>query len=194
MDNLIHGLTINRIVIDRLFILPSAALHDSPAYLFATGSAPVLSDSGASWADYILSHLSNRFTAYALRLTMLLLIAFGLGFPLQTEFPLYSPLIIHGLPDNFTMDDIIVATHLSHNDCSISQLLQSLQNKRKLLFLSQTDGQHRLEVGNTMPLRLKISQLVQHKPRLIQRLLITNRFTCSQHRLCVNSQHGHYSP
>lgn len=39
-------------VIIRLFIRISAAIHHSPAYLFATGSAPVLSSVGASWMYY----------------------------------------------------------------------------------------------------------------------------------------------
>ena len=68
-----------RIVIAWLFIHASAALHCSPAYLFATDSASVPSDSGDSWVDYILLHLSNRFTTYALRLTEILQSAFALG-------------------------------------------------------------------------------------------------------------------
>ena len=65
-------------VIDRLFILSSMPLQHSPAYLFVTNSASVLPDSEDSWIDYILLHLSNRFTIYALRLTWLLNQAFAL--------------------------------------------------------------------------------------------------------------------
>lgn len=56
----------------RLFILKSMAIHHSLAYLFTTCSAQVLPDSGASWTDYILWHLSHRFTIYALPLSRFL--------------------------------------------------------------------------------------------------------------------------
>lgn len=102
-----------RAVIDRLFILPSAAIHRSPAHLFATNSALVPSDNGASWADYIPRYLKHGFTTYALRLNKLLHSSFGLGFPLQTEFPLHSPFIIYDLLDGFVIDDLYTATHLS---------------------------------------------------------------------------------
>ena len=71
------------------------------------------SDDGASWTDYILPHPSGRFTIYALRLTEILPSAFALGFPLQTDSPLRSPFVIHGLHDGFAMDDPHAATHLS---------------------------------------------------------------------------------
>ena len=94
-----------RFVIDRLFILSSAALHHSPAYLFATDSASVRLDSEDSWTDYILLYLNNRFTAYALPLTGALIPAFAFGLRLQTAFPLISSLIIHSLHSRFAMDD-----------------------------------------------------------------------------------------
>lgn len=68
------------------------AVRHGPAYLFVMGSAPILPDGGASWPDYIPWHLNHGFTGYALRLTKFLVLALGLGFPLQTEFPLHSPL------------------------------------------------------------------------------------------------------
>ena len=71
---------ISRIVIAQLFIRASTAVHCSPAYLFTTSSALVPSDSAASWKDYSLLHHNNRFTFYALPLTMFLCIAFGSGF------------------------------------------------------------------------------------------------------------------
>ncbi len=71
------------------------------------------SDGGASWADYIPWHLSRGFTTYALRLAYVLPQVFGLGLPLQTAFPLHSPLVVHDLLDGFVMDDPHTATHLS---------------------------------------------------------------------------------
>lgn len=41
-------------------------------------------------------------------------------------------------------------------------------SRTKLLVLSQADAQHRLEVRNTMTLRLKVTKFVEHKPRLIK--------------------------
>ena len=54
----------------------------------------------------------------------------------------------------------------------VTQLLQRLQNQRKLLFLAQSDRQHRCKTGDTMTFRLQVTQLIQHEPGLIQRLLI----------------------
>lgn len=68
-----------RIVTDRLVILSSARLPCSPAYLFATGSTPVPSDSEDSWTDYIPWHFSHGFTSYALPLTGVLTPAFAFG-------------------------------------------------------------------------------------------------------------------
>lgn len=47
-------------------------IKHSLAYLFITGFAPMPSDDGNSWPDYILPYLNDRFTSYALRLTGLL--------------------------------------------------------------------------------------------------------------------------
>lgn len=106
-------------------------LHCSSAYLFATGSAPVSSDSEDSWPDYILLYLNNRFTDYALRLTMILITAFALGVSLQTTFPLHSSLIIYGLPDDFTIDSQPIAMHLLHNElidsCCLGQFYPPTQ-------------------------------------------------------------------
>lgn len=90
--------------------------NSSPAYLFIMRSARILSDGRASWTDYILLHLNNRFTVYALRLTSILTLTFALGQSLQTTSPLNSPLIIHDIPDSFAMDDNIVTKHLSRNN------------------------------------------------------------------------------
>ena len=84
-------------------------------YFYATGSAPVSSDSGDSWTDYIPYHRRYGFTIYALPLTLLLHRAFAVGFPLQTESPLHSPLILHSLPDDFTVNDQFAITHFSHD-------------------------------------------------------------------------------
>lgn len=89
------------------------AVHHGPAYLFTTDSAPVPSDGGDSWPDYIPWHPSHGFTGYALRLTGTLRPAFGLGSPLQTDSPLHSPLSYPGLPDGFARDNRHAATHLS---------------------------------------------------------------------------------
>ena len=75
----------------------------------------MLSDSGASWSNYILLHRSNRFMLYALRLTDALISALTLGLPLQTVSPLISPLILCDLLDSFITDDCHIATHLSRN-------------------------------------------------------------------------------
>ncbi len=63
----------------------------SSAYIFTMSSAPMPFDAGASWPDYIPPYLNGGFTDYALRLTEILQSAFALGFPLQTESPLLSP-------------------------------------------------------------------------------------------------------
>ena len=65
-------------VIARLFILASASLQCSPAYLFTTSSADVLTDVGDSWEDYILTYLNVRFTSYALRMNVFLSTSFSL--------------------------------------------------------------------------------------------------------------------
>lgn len=68
----------SRIVIARLFILTSAPLQCSPAYLFTTSSADVLTDVGDSWEDYILTYLNVRFASYALRMNVFLSTSFSL--------------------------------------------------------------------------------------------------------------------
>lgn len=105
--------TVSAYVTARFFIRASMAVHHGPAYLFTTDSASVLSDGGDSWPDYIPWHPSHGFTGYALRLTRILRPAFGLGFPLQTDSPLHSPLSYPSLPDSFARDNPRTATHLS---------------------------------------------------------------------------------
>lgn len=121
----------------------------SPAYLFTTNSAFVSSGSGASWEDYILQHLSYRFTSYALRLTDILKSALRLGQRLQTASPLNSPLIIPDLPDDFVKDDIDIATHLSHyvTLCHIRLIKVEISNVIDRLFiLSSVLLQHKSSI------------------------------------------------
>lgn len=152
--DLVNTVTIDRIVIAWLFIHASTAVHRSPAYLFATGSAPMPPDGGASWEDYILRHPSRRFTSYALPLGPLLHGPFAVGFPLQTDSPLRSPLIIHGLPGGFTMDDSPAATHLSRRRPFILKLLKCLKYQSKLLLLTESNGKHRGETTDAMSFAL----------------------------------------
>ena len=129
-----------RLVIVRLFIRTSIALNDSPAYLFTTGSAPVSSDSGTSWKNYILLYLNNSFIFYALRLTRMLLLAFTLWFPLQTDSQLLFPLIFHNLLDDFVVGSPYITTHLSHNILFTAGLDLTWPYFSHLC----TDSQHRL--------------------------------------------------
>lgn len=143
--DLVHRLSINRLVTDGLFIPPSTVIRRSPAYLFTTDSASVPSGSGASWKDYIPWRHSHGFTLYALPFGPLLDEPFTFGLPLQTASPLRSPLMIHGLLDGFAVDDLSTATHLSRCRYLISQLLECLEYECKLLLLSEADRKHRLE-------------------------------------------------
>lgn len=52
-------------------------------------------DSGASWGNYILVHLSTRFIPYSLRLYRFLGLYFTLWLRLQTASQVYSPQFIH---------------------------------------------------------------------------------------------------
>ena len=78
--------------------------------------------------------------------------------------------IVSGLQEhdigNVSLDNLIyrIAIH-------VSSLLQRLKNQRKLLLLAQTNRQHRFEPGDTVALRLQVTQLVKHEARLVQRLL-----------------------
>lgn len=144
--------TVSAYVTARLFIRASMAVHHGPAYLFTTGSAPVPSDGGDSWPDYIPWHPSHGFTGYALRLTRTLRPAFGLGSPLQTDSPLHSPLSYPGLPDGFARDNRHTATHLSRCmqmiafchirlvEVQIHQLLNEDQNQFRIFPLLLSHG------------------------------------------------------
>ena len=78
--------------------------------------------------------------------------------------------IVRGLQEHdishVTLDDFIyrIAIH-------VSSLLQRLKNQRKLLLLAQTNRQHGFKPGDTVALRLEVTQLVKHEARLVQRLL-----------------------
>lgn len=49
---------------------------------------------------------------------------------------------------------------------------QHTTGRTELLVLTQANTQHRLEVRDSVPLTLKVSQLIEHEPRLVKRLLI----------------------
>ena len=73
----------------------------------------------------------------------------------------------------------------------VTQLLQRLQNQRKLLFLAQSDGQHRCKTGDTMTFRLQVTELIEHETCFVKpihpgfRRTLTPAFTSGGSRLSL---------
>lgn len=72
-----------------------------------------------------------------------------------------------------------------------AQLLKSLENQRKLLFLAKADRKHRCKSGDTMAFRLQVAQLIQHETCFVKpihpgfRRTLTPAFTSGGSRLSL---------
>lgn len=129
------------------------AIRHSSAYPFTICSAQIRLDSGISCQDYILWHLSHRFTCHALRLTRLLNLAFTLlvitrilGFPLQTRSPLHIPLILYDILSRFIIDD-------QHDPMYLSRIMHTDLINRITINISHNSVIARLFIRTSISLR-----------------------------------------